>query len=172
MEEGVKLVMHQIEQLIHGLLAAQEKAEGEGRKAEKAEKAEGEARRSSFHSQRSQQLTLPGVGVRRSSLPNINLPGIPPVSDEVPSPPSAVQVETPKGKKPKLNPQLSKLSFASQASHQSRQITPSDENLTSERTERTRLEHGDACFQLHPAWAKRQKEQLSVRLSKIPSQAA
>ncbi|CAE7798071.1 unnamed protein product [Symbiodinium sp. CCMP2592] len=175
MEESpasLRAVMQQIEQLIQSLLGERERQSGPG-----PIQTEELGRRGSVHSV---QLSLPN-SPRRPSIthtppafappagpPSIT-PGSVPEDEACPSPslpPMDIlgsHVQPPKKNPKTLNPQLSQVSFASQASHQSRQVTPSDDGTVSERLE------GFDGFKLQPAWVKRQQEQSTMRIKPVSS---
>ncbi|CAE7203540.1 unnamed protein product, partial [Symbiodinium sp. CCMP2456] len=173
-ETSLRAVMQQIEQLIQNLLGERERLQsasggphgGSGIQTEEL------GRRGSVHSV---QLSLPN-SPRRPSITHTP-PGPPITPGSVPEdaacpspslPPMDVlgsHPQPPKKNPKALNPQLSQVSFASQASHQSRQVTPSDDGTVSERLE------GFDGFKLQPAWAKRQQEQSSMRIKPVSSTA-
>lgn len=163
-ETSLRAVMQQIEQLIQNLLGEHDRLQsGPGPQSEEL------GRRGSVHSV---QLSLPN-SPRRPSIthsppgppgPPITpiTPGSVPEDAACPSPRLPPQPPPPKKNPKALNPQLSQVSFASQASHQS-QVTPSDDGTVSERLE------GFDGFKLQPAWAKRQQEQSTMRIKPVSS---
>ena len=157
--------MQQIEQLIQNLLGEHDRLQsGPGPQSEEL------GRRGSVHSV---QLSLPNSPRRPSITHSPPGPPGPPITPITPgsvpedaacsSPRLPPQPPPPKKNPKALNPQLSQVSFASQASHQSRQVTPSDDGTVSERLE------GFDGFKLQPAWAKRQQEQSTMRIKPVSS---